>query len=83
MSIPMTNEDRQVELYIYETARRNGYARVPIEKLAIKHSNLQRIRQITTLTPLEKEAQKYANPQYYHTQKNKVGKIPTLVAKQE
>jgi hypothetical protein len=46
------------------TARLNGYARVPIEKLAIKHSNWQRIRQISTLTPLEKEAQKYASIPY-------------------
>jgi hypothetical protein len=57
----MTGEDRQAELnYIYETARLNGHAREPIEKLGIKNRNRQRIRQVTTLTPLEKETQKYA-----------------------
>jgi hypothetical protein len=45
ISIPMTKEDRQAELnYIYETAHLNGFAREPIEKLAIKQSNRQRIR---------------------------------------
>jgi hypothetical protein len=43
--------------------------------LAIKHSNRQSIRQITTLTPLEKEAQKYATILYFLKITNKVVNI--------
>jgi hypothetical protein len=53
--------------YIYEIARLNGYAREPIEKLAIKHSNRHSIRPITTLTPLQKEAQNADDLQLCHT----------------
>jgi hypothetical protein len=51
----------------------NGYSRVQIEKLAIKHSNQQRISQITTLTPLE-EAQMYVTILYF-SRYNKVVNI--------
>jgi PHD/YefM family antitoxin component YafN of YafNO toxin-antitoxin module len=76
MSIPMTDEDRKAELnYILETASLNGYARESIEKLAAKHRNRQRFRQITTLQPLEKDAQKFASIPYFPTITNKLATI--------
>jgi len=75
-SIPMTDEDRKAELnYIFETARLNGYAREPIEKLAIRHRNRQRIRDVTTLQPLEKEAQKFATIPFFPKITNKLATI--------
>jgi hypothetical protein len=65
----MTKEDRQAELnYIYETALLNGYAGHQTKQSATH-------RQITTLTPQEKEAQKYATNPYFLKITNKVVNI--------
>jgi hypothetical protein len=55
-NLPLSDERREKEFgYIKEMARINGYKTAIVEKMHQKHRDRHKIREITTLQPLERE----------------------------
>jgi uncharacterized protein (UPF0335 family) len=78
VNIPMNDADEEAELaYIYEAAKVNGYDRTNIQKLITKHRNKKRIRENTTLAPIDRKIPKFAAVPFFPRITHKLSRIFT------